>query len=138
VRVWLEDLKHDVVMAMRAVFLGIVVVAWASALASEAQQITDTRAYLEVAAAIAALVLVHLMTRSPPSWNATELLEPLERDILAVARERTRDATLQREYATLIRRIAAERIRGGADIPRDRRAWLRALSRLAEADQTRD
>lgn len=137
-RVWLEDLKYDIVMAMRAVFIGIVVVAWASALSSEAQQITDTRTYLEVAATIATLVLVHLLTRSPPSWNVTELLKPLERDIVAVAREKTRDATLQREYASVIRAAAAARIGVGANVPRDQRAWLRALSRLAEIDQARD
>jgi hypothetical protein len=123
---------------MRAVFIGIVVVAWASALASEAQQITDTRAYIEVAAAITALVVVHIVTRSPPSLTLTELLKPLERDILALAREKTRDATLQTEYASAIRAAAAKRIREGANVPRDRRAWLRALSRLAETDQARN
>ena|SRR5579859_5400880 len=137
-RVWVEDLKYDVVVAMRAVFIGIVVVAWASALASEAQQITDTRSYLEVAAAVVALVVVHLATRSPPSWNVTALLKPLERDILAVAREKTRDTAVQREYVAVLRGMVAERIRRGANVPRDRRAWLRALLRLAEADQARD
>jgi hypothetical protein len=137
-RIWLEDLKYDVVMAMRAVFIGIVVVAWASALSSEAQQITDMRAYIEVAAAITALGLVHLLTKSPPSSDVTEFLKPLERDMLAVAREKTRDAAAQAQYVAALRAMAAERIRGGANVPRDRRAWLRALSRLAETDQARD
>jgi hypothetical protein len=130
-RVWAEDLKYHVVMALRAVGIGVIVVAWASALASEAQQVSDTRAYAEVAAAVVGLLIVHLLTRLPPSWTVTDLLKPLERDIIAVARERGQDV------ATL-RTLASERIRGGANIPRDRRAWLRALLRLAEADQARD
>src|SRR5690242_11549092 len=107
-------------MAMRAVGIGVIVVAWASALASEAQQVTDTRAYAQVAAVVISLVVVHAFTQLPPSWTATELLKPMERDLVAVARERSRgDAVLQAEYVAALRQLATERIRAGANLPRD-------------------
>jgi hypothetical protein len=60
----------------------------------------------------------------------------MERDINAVARERAGgDAQLQADYAAAISALAAERLRQGANIPRDRRRWLRTLSHLAESDQ---
>jgi len=139
VRVWLEDFKYHLTMASRAVGLGLIAVAWASALASEAQQVNDTRAYAEVAAACVTLLIVHLLTRLPPSWTATDLLKPLDRDIQAVARERSGgDPKLQAEYVAAIRALATTRIRNGANVPRDRRAWVRQLSRLAEVNQARD
>jgi hypothetical protein len=113
--------------------------AWASALASEAQQVSDTRAYVEVAAAVVSLVVAHVLTRLPPSWTVTELLKPLDRDILAVARASARgDAARQTAYVATLHAVAAERVRGGANLPRDRRAWLRGLLRLTETDQAGD
>ena len=138
-RVWLEDFKYHLTMALRAVGLGLIAVAWASALASEAQQVNDTRAYVEVAVACLTLLIVHLLTRLPPSWTVTELLKPLDRDIQAVARERSGgDPRRQAEYAAAIRALATARIRNGANVPRDRRGWVRQLLRLAEANQARD
>src|SRR5262252_5034982 len=105
-------------MAMRAVGVGLVAVAWASALASEAQQVNDTRAYTEVAAACVTLLIVHLLTRLPPSWTVTDLLKPLDRDIVAVARERSGgDPQLQADYVAAIRALATTRIRNGANVP---------------------
>jgi len=139
VRLWLEDFKYHLAMAMRAVGVGLIAVAWASALASEAQQVNDTRAYAEVAAVCVSLLIVHLLTQLPPSWTVKDLLKPLDRDIVAVARERSDgDAQRQAEYVAAIRALATERIRHGANVPRDRRAWVRGLSRLAEANQARD
>ena len=138
-RVWVEDLKYDLIMALRAVGIGLIIVAWASALASEAQQVSDTRAYAEVGAAVIGLIAVHVLTHLPPSWTVTDLLKPMERDVTAVAREHARgDAGTQARYVAVLRAAATKRIRDGANIPRDRRAWLRALLRLAEADQARD
>jgi len=139
VRVWLEDFKYHLTMGLRAVGLGLVAVVWASALASEAQQINDTRAYAEVAAACVTLLIVHLLTRLPPSWTVTDLLKPLDRDIQAVARERSGgDPQRQAECVAAIRALATARIRKGANVPRNRRAWHRQLLRLAEANQARD
>ncbi|HEY1297965.1 MAG TPA: hypothetical protein VGJ60_33205 [Chloroflexota bacterium] len=135
-RVWVEDLRYHFAMALRAVGLGIVAVAWASALSSEAQQGSDPRAYFEVAAAVISVLVVQLLTALPPSATITDLLRPMERDINAVARERAGgDAQLQADYAAAISALAAERLRQGANIPRDRRRWLRTLSHLAESDQ---
>jgi hypothetical protein len=136
VRVWVEDFRFHVAMALRAVGLGIVVIAWAAVLGSEAQQGSDQRAYAEVGAAVLSLLVVHWLTALPPSATVTDLLRPLERDILAVARERARgDAALQAAYVAAVTELARERIRRGANVPRDRRAWVRALLRLAEANQ---
>ena len=135
-RVWLADFQFHLTMAMRAVGVGLVAVLWASALTSEGQQISDTRADIQVAAAVTALLMVALLTHLPPSWTGSDVLKPLQRDIIAVARERADgDPTRQAEYAAALRELAIERIHNGANVPRDRRAWLRALSRLAESDQ---
>ncbi|MBV9579454.1 MAG: hypothetical protein JO057_12775 [Chloroflexi bacterium] len=136
-RVWVEDLRFHFAMALRAVGIGVVVVAWVSALSSEAQQGSDPRAYFEVAAVVVSVLIVQLLTQLPPSARVAELLAPMQRDITAVARERAHgDAQLQTEYATAITTLATERIRAGANIPRDRRRWLRTLSDLADTHQT--
>ena len=138
-RIWVEDLKYHLIMALRAVGIALMAVAWASALASEAQQVSDTRAYLQVAAAVVSLVIAHVLTHLPPSWTVKELLKRVDRDIVAIARESARgDAARQMAYVAALHAAAAERIRNGANLPRDRRAWVRGLLRLAEADQTRD
>ena len=130
-RIWVEDLKYHMVMAFRAVGLGLIAVAWASALSSEAQQFSDTRAYIQVAVAVGCVLVVHLLTHLPPSWTVNELLDGMRRDISVIARE-------QSIPEAALRAAAKARIRRGANIPRDRRAWLRGLSRLAESNQARD
>jgi hypothetical protein len=125
-RVWVEDLKYHLVMALRAVGVGLMAVAWASALTSEAQQPTDTRAYIQLVAALVALAAVHLLTRLPPSMTVTDLIKPMERDIRVVAREHS-------VAESVIRRKVEERIRGGANIPRDRRRWLSSLAETYQA-----
>jgi hypothetical protein len=135
-RVWFADMQFHLAMALRAVGVGLIAVAWASALTSEAQQVSDTRSYLQVAAAVVSLVVVALLTHLPPSWTGEDLLKPLDRDITAVAREcAAGDPQREAEYAAAIRELAIQRIRDGANVPRERRAWLRALSRLSEPDQ---
>lgn len=135
-RVWVEDLRYHFAMALRAVGIGIVAVAWASALSSEAQQGSDPRAYFEVAAAVVSVLVVQILTALPPSATLTDLVRPMQRDINAVARERAGgDARLQAEYVSAITALATERLRQGANIPRDRRRWLRTLSDLADTHQ---
>lgn len=131
-RIWLEDLKYDLAMALRAVGIGLAAVAWASVLGSEAQQSADVRAYAQVGAAVLSVCIVQWLTALPPSAKLVDLLRPFERDVLAVARERSGgDAERMQALATRITDLAAGRIRGGANVPRDRRAWLRLLARLA-------
>ena len=131
-RIWLEDLKYDLAMALRAVGVGLGAVAWASVLGSEAQQSADVRAYAEVGAAVLSVCVMQWLTALPPSANVLDLLRPLQRDVLAVARQRTgADAERTEVVAARITELASERIRRGANVPRDRRAWLRLLSRLA-------
>lgn len=136
-RLWIEDLKYHLAMALRAVGVGLLAVAWASALGSEAQQNADVRSYTEVASAIVGVLVVQWLTFLPPSFRVVEVLQAFERDIVSVARERARgDAELLHLYIARITALATVRIRQGVDPPRDRRAWLRALSRLAELDET--
>lgn len=131
-RIWVEDLKYDLAMALRAVGVGLAAVAWASVLGSEAQQSADVRAYAQVGAAALSVYVVHWLTALPPSANVVDLLRPLQRDIRAVARQRTAgDPQRTEALAARITDLAAERIRRGDNVPRDRRAWLRLLARLA-------
>ena len=51
-RVWVEDFNFHLARALRVVGVGLAAVAWASVIGSEAQQPADTRAYLQVAAAV--------------------------------------------------------------------------------------
>src|SRR5919197_604663 len=130
-RMWVEDLKYDLAMALRAVGVGLGAVAWASVLGSEAQQSADVRAYAQVGAAVLSVSVVQWLTALPPSANVLDLLRPLQRDVLAVARQRTgADAERTEVVAARITELASERIRRGANVPRDRRAWLRLLARL--------
>jgi hypothetical protein len=136
-RVWVADLTYHLAMALRAVGIGLAAVAWASALGSEAQQSGDLRSYALVATAGLAVLVVQWLTAPPPSFTVVGLLRPLERDIVFVAREQARgDMDRMQLLVAEIAGLAAVRIRGGANLPRDRRAWLRALLRLAETDQT--
>jgi hypothetical protein len=132
VRIWVEDLKYDLAVALRAVGIGLGAVAWASVLGSEAQQSADVRAYAQVGAAVLSVCAAQWLTALPPSANVRDLLQPWQRDVLAVARQRTgADPERTEAVAARITELATERIRGGADVPRDRRAWLRLLARLA-------
>ena len=136
-RVWVEDVRFEFAMALRAVGVGIAAVAWASALASEAQQNTDIRAYAEVGCVVISVLVVQWLTWMPPSATVRDILKPAERDIVAVAREHSGgDPELLQLYIARITAMATIRIRQGANVPRDRRAWLRALARLSEIHET--
>jgi hypothetical protein len=138
-RVWVEDLKFHFARALRAVGIGLVAVAWASALSSEAQQNADIRTAIQVVAAVIGVCISQWFTGLPPSATVVDLLQPFERDILAVAREQARGDTTRMEFLVArIATLAAVRVRRGGNVPiRERRAWVRALGRLADhADQT--
>ena len=132
-RVWVEDLKFHLGRAMRAAGVGLAAVAWASVLASEAQQTGDARSYLRAASATLGVVFAQWFTGLPPSATIVDLLRPFERDILNAARERAgRDLERTELLAARIATLAVVRLRRGGHLPSDRRAWLRALARLAD------
>jgi hypothetical protein len=132
-RIWVDDFKHHLSLALRAVGVGLGAVAWASVLGSEGQLSTDLRAYAQVGAAVLSVCIAQWRTALPPSANPGELLRPLERDILTIARQRAGgDPAQAKLLAARITDLAAERINRGATMPRDRRAWLRALAQLAD------
>jgi hypothetical protein len=134
--VWVEDFKYHLAMALRAVGVGIAAVAWASVLASQAQQTGNFRSYAQVGAATLAALIVQLFAGLPPSATVAALLRPFERDIVAVAREDAGpDIELQQLYVARITALATVRIHQGANVPRDRRAWFRAISRLAQINE---
>ncbi len=127
--IWVEDLKYHLAMAMRTVGIGLAAVAWASVLGSEAQQSADVRSYAQVGAAVLSVCIAQWLTALPPSTSVAELLLPFERDILTVARERAGGGAERTQLiAGQIKALAAARIRRGGNLPRDRRAWLRALA----------
>jgi hypothetical protein len=94
------------------------------------------RAYAVVLAAAVSTLVVQWLTAPPPSFTVVSLVRPMERDIVFVAREHARgDLERVPPLVAELAVLAAARIRGGANLPRDRRAWLRALLNLAETDQ---
>jgi hypothetical protein len=129
-RVWLDDSMFHLANALRSVGVGLATAAWVSVLTAHIQLPTDARTYAGIGASLLAAAATHLLfgTR-PPSMTVVDLLQPLERDILAVAREHADgDAeTIRFIAATLAVRAAAD-IRHGRRLPRDRRAWFRALA----------
>lgn len=132
---WLEDLQFYFARSLRAVGIGLAAVAWASALSNAAQQTADVRTAVQVAAGILGVCVSQWFTGLPPSAAVVDLLQPFERDILAVAREQAPDDPERMEFLVArIASLATVRIRRGATLPiRDRRAWFRALGRLADA-----
>jgi hypothetical protein len=134
-RVWLADLTFHFARALRVVGVGLAAVAWASVIGSEAQQNADMRTYGQVAAAIVAVVVAQFFTGRPPSATVVDLIRPFERDILAAARDKAGgDVERQQMLAARITTLAVVRIRRGGHVPRDRRAWFRALASLAGDD----
>jgi hypothetical protein len=135
VPVWVADLKFYLARALRAAGVGLAMVAWASVLLSEAQQAGDLRSYVLVAAAASGVSVAQWFAGLPPSATIVDLLRPLERDIIAAARERAgRDPERLEWLVARIAALAAVRLRRGGTLPLDRRAWLRVLARLADAD----
>lgn len=131
-RLWVADLTYYLARALRTVGVGLMATAWASALASEAQQYTEQRAYLIVAAAVLGVLASQWFAGLPPSARPIEIVRGFERDIVTVARELARgDRDLQRSLTAGIAALAVERLRAGANVPADRRAWLRLLAQLA-------
>ena len=131
-QVWVEDFKFDLARALRTVGVGLAAVAWASALGSEAQQSADVRTFAQVAAAVVGVCISQWFTRLPPSAMVVDLVRPIEKDILAVAREQARGDVERMEFLTArIATLAVVQLRRGGSMPRDRRAWLRSLAHLA-------
>src|SRR5918911_4562626 len=131
--VWVEDLKFHFGAALRAAGIGLAAVAWASVLGSEAQQNADIRSYAQVAAAVISVCIAQVLTGLPPSANLPRLLREFERDIVAVVREQARaDADRREILAARVNALAAERIRHGINVPRERRHWFRLLARLGD------
>ncbi len=134
-RAWVEDFNFHLARALRVVGLALAAVAWASVIGSEAQQSADVRAYAQVGAAVVAVLAAQWFTRLPPSATGVDLIRPFERDILAAARDRAGgDGERMHILAARIAMLAVVRIRRGGNLPSDRRAWFRALARLAGED----
>jgi hypothetical protein len=131
VRLWVDDFKYSLGRALRAVGVGLAAVGWASVLASEAQQYNDLRWYALVAAAIVSVLATQFLAGLPPSARPRDVARDMERDIQAVAREQA-PTDPERQTAEMVRigTLAVERLRTGANVPKDRRAWLRALASL--------
>jgi hypothetical protein len=135
VRLWVADLAYYLARALRSVGIGLAAVAWASALASQAQQFNDLRSYALVGSAIVGVLVSQWFAGRAPSARPLDVVRGLERDIVVVARELARgDHALQQLLTLQMAVSAVERVRAGANVPRDRRAWLRVLARLADDD----
>ena len=132
-RLWVADFQYLLARALRSVGVGLVLAAWASVLASEAQQYSDLRGYAIAASAVVGVVVSQLFAGLPPSAKPVDVVRGFERDIVAVAREQAPGDTAHQQRLTVeIAALAVDRIRDGANVPGDRRAWLRLLGELAD------
>jgi hypothetical protein len=135
VRIWVADLAYYLARALRSAGIGLAAVAWASALASQAQQFNDLRSYALVGSAVIGVLISQWFAGLPPSARPLDVVRGFERDIVAVARELARgDHGLQHALVLRIATLAVERLRGGSNVPNDRRAWLRVLARASADD----
>ncbi len=132
---WAGDLAYYMARALRTVGVGLAAAAWASVLASEAQQYGDLRGYAIVVCAVVGVLVSQWFAGLPPSALPVELVRGYERDIVAVARELARgDHALQHALVLRIATRAVARLREGSNVPKDRRAWFRLLARLPDED----
>lgn len=129
-RIWLEDATFHMGAALRAVGVGLATAAWVSLLTAHIQLPTDARTYAGIGASLVATALTQILFGNrPPSMTVVDLLQPIERDILAVARERAAgDPEELRFVAAQVVAQAAVGIRHNRPLPRDRRAWLHSLA----------
>jgi hypothetical protein len=129
-RIWLEDGTFHMAAALRAVGVGLATAAWMSVLTAHIQLPTDARTYAGIGASLVATALTQILFGSrPPSMTVVDLLQPIERDILAVARERSAgDPEELRFVAAQVVAQAAGETRHNRRLPHDRRAWLRSLA----------
>ena len=132
----MADLRFCVARCLRVVGIALTAVAWASVLGSEAQQTSDQRALLTVAAAVLSVVIGHLFTGRPPSARVAELVGGWQKDVTSLAREvlggddRRVPDVAQRSIA-----LAIARIEMTGRVPYDRRSWLRLVVRIAASDR---
>lgn len=139
-RIWLDDGMFHLANALRSVGVGLATAAWTSVLSAHVQLPTDVRTYAGIGLSLFAAALTHIVFGArPPSMTVVELLKPLERDILAVARERAGgDPETVRFLAATVAAHAAAAVRQGVRVPTDRRVWLRSLAAQAPLDTRRN
>jgi hypothetical protein len=131
-QLWIEDVTYYLARALRATGVALAGVAWVSVLGSQLQLTGDNRSYALALAAVLPLVVSHWVAGLPPSMSVVDLLRAMERDIIAAARERAgKDEERLELLVARVAALAAVRIRRGGHLPRERRAWLRVLARLA-------
>jgi len=136
---WLDDVVYHLGLALRAVGVGLAAVTWVSFLTLHVQSPTNTRAYFMLAATLIGVFVVQLLGGLPPSVTVVDLLQPLERDVLAVAREKARgDSEAVHFLAARIATHAAVAVRNGNGVPKDRRAWFRTIAQSAVDDRDVD
>jgi hypothetical protein len=137
VGIWVEDFKFHLSRALRVVGIALTTVAWVSVLASEAQQSSDVRTLALVGSALLSVLVTHWFTGLPPSANVVEMVRPIEREIIAAARERAGgDSEHLHLLIARVSALAIVHVRRAGTLPRDRRSWLRALTQAAESSQT--
>ena len=125
--VWLQDLKFHVAVAIRSVGVGLMAVAWTSSLTAPAPVPADFRVFLILAAALVGIVASQLLTGRPPSLSARVLLQPYEKDLVAVAKAQA-PSDPQRLLDALARYVVRTfRVRGA--LPADHRTWLGLVAR---------
>jgi hypothetical protein len=142
---WLEDATFHFANALRGVGVALAAVLWASMLSLHLQwPAANQRVYLLLGSLVLGALVTHFFGGLPPSATVVDLLQPHERDMLAAARERA-GGDPERMYflAGRLAVHAAVSVAHGASVPKDRRAWFRALAqrisgREAELDSRQD
>jgi hypothetical protein len=123
---------------LKSVGVGLATAAWVSVLTAHLQLPTDVRTYAGIGCSLLATAVAQVFLGRPPSMDLLEVLRLLERDLLAVAREfcpTPGDPDAVRVVATRIAAQAATALQHSGRVPRDARAWFRALA-AGESYQT--
>lgn len=126
---WVIDAEFHLAHALKSVGVGLATAAWVSVLTAHLQLPADWRTYAGIGCSLLATAVAQVFLGRPPSMDLVAVLRPLERDLLAVARELSQgDREAAQVVASKIAMHATTELQRNGTVPRDARAWFRSLA----------
>lgn len=129
---WWEDGRFHLAHAARAVGLGLVALAWTAVFLSQLKVVGTDRYAVLLAVTLAAVAISQLLARRPPSLAVVDMIDPLDKEMRAAARELAKsDRQAQQRIVEQLRTYATRYVAEHGALPRDRQRWFRLLAQRA-------
>ena len=129
---WWEDGRFHLAHAGRAVGLGLVALAWTAVFLSQLRVVGRDRVIVLLAVMLLTVAISQLLARRPPSLTVVDMLSPLDKEMLSVAREQAKsDRAAQQRIVHYLRGYAMQYFAQRGALPRDRQRWFRLLAQRA-------